>query len=532
VAGRPPGSARSTLPKPDRFALVVLLLAGLYTSLALSPSSYGLVLHNLGAPEAGPVWGRPHAVRFDEWGLVTPLIQTTVRNGYERINRISPYEEDLRSVFALPLRDWALAFKPQLWGFLWLPPAYAYSLYFAVTSSAFLIGYAWLLRRLGMPSAWAATASVLFFFSPAVQTWWTVRGPLLAGFPWLVLAAGAALGPARKLLLLAYLGTVWLISDVYPPLIISLAFAALVTLAALRPEVLAPRNLLACGAGSATALALSTFYLWDHILAMARTIYPGQRLNGGGLDSLVLFFAQFFPHLTIPGLRALLPADVVEASTASSYLPLLALGFADGRALRERLRARDPRGRALRRSVGLLLAGLALIAVWMCFPLPASLGRLLLWHRVPPIRMVFAFGFLLLVLTLVVLRAAPPRFSWIRLAATSAGVLGMWYASRRVWADLPLGAEPTVPLVLLGLCATPILLRLRRSSAYPLLLAAASRDPAAGAPRGHPERARLPRLGARAGGAPPRRVREALPRAGPNRDRPALQSLPRDHHAA
>ena len=134
--------------KLPKFDLVTWLFVGVvicggmvYTGLGLTPSSYGFALEMIGAPEEGPVLGHARPVRADEWAGATPLFQAAVRSGFQRTNETSFYREDLRSFYLLPLKDWALVFKPEVWAFFLVPPDTAFSLYYAMLMCAFLVGY-------------------------------------------------------------------------------------------------------------------------------------------------------------------------------------------------------------------------------------------------------------------------------------------------------------------------------------------------------------------------------------------------------
>ena len=60
--------------------LALVALGGIvYTALELTPSSYGMVLTQLGAPEDGPVLGTARYIRSDEWAFTTPLFQAAVK---------------------------------------------------------------------------------------------------------------------------------------------------------------------------------------------------------------------------------------------------------------------------------------------------------------------------------------------------------------------------------------------------------------------------------------------------------------------
>jgi hypothetical protein len=125
---------------------------------------------------------------MDEWAVWTPYFQAAVRNRLERFNHTSFYGEDLRNMNALPLRDWGIAFKPQLWAFFVLPPANAYGFYFGSLMAAFIAGYFFLFLELDLSAEYAIAGSLLLFCSGFSQFWWTTLGPSLSFFPWVALA--------------------------------------------------------------------------------------------------------------------------------------------------------------------------------------------------------------------------------------------------------------------------------------------------------------------------------------------------------
>src|SRR5262249_41940062 len=135
--------------------------------------------------DTGPTLGTPRGVRSDEWSIATPLVQATVNNGFRRYNETSFYREDLRTVVALPLADWGLAFKPDQWLYPFADAARAYSFQHLVYIAAFVAGYAFLFVRMGLAGTAATLLSLALFFTAFVQFWWTTFAPNLAYFPWL-----------------------------------------------------------------------------------------------------------------------------------------------------------------------------------------------------------------------------------------------------------------------------------------------------------------------------------------------------------
>ena len=135
-----------------------LLVAGIYVGNSWSPSSYAFALNNYFAyQDVQPTLGQSRAIRSDEWAVVTPLTKATVRNDFERYNKTSLYQEDLRINYGLPIFDWGLAFKPTMWLYGVLNPAYAYSFHWFAIFSLFIGGYffsveaIWCQQRNGCP---------------------------------------------------------------------------------------------------------------------------------------------------------------------------------------------------------------------------------------------------------------------------------------------------------------------------------------------------------------------------------------------
>lgn len=416
----------------DIFLWTVLALSAVAVWQFWTPSSYGYVLGSLGEPRAGMIAGKSRPVRSDEWAVWTPFIQIAVLNGFERFNALSLYGEDLRNFNGLPLRDWALPFKPQFWAFFVMEPARAFAIHHVMVVAAFLIGYRDLLRRFGLGAGLAALGSLLLFFTSYAQMWWTTTGHLLAVFPWIMLAATATgMHPILRGGLLAWLTAVLLIGHLYPPIVISLGFAGAVLILAFRPQDLAWRRLAVTMPALAVGAAVAGLYLWDAIGEMGTTVYPGRRISGGGEMPSALWLAQFFPFLaSTDAFTDLLGLNICEVATGGSYLMLLALVFMDHSRLAGALREGSQAGRDLRRALLVMALGFAAISAWMLAPLPPSWGRILLWDRVPGARMIFAAGLLLHVAALLALRVAGVVLSWSRFVVMAVLVVGAWLAAK------------------------------------------------------------------------------------------------------
>lgn len=198
---------------PIGFVITLLLVgAVVYVSSAWSPSSYNLAFNFFEVENSAPVFGKPREVRSDEWLVITPLTQATVNNGFARYNHTSPYYEDLRSVYSMPIADWGLLFKPDMWLYRIVNPAYAFSFHHYASFALFIIGYALLFSIIGISQVHACLLSLLLFFTGYVQYWWTALGPTFAIFPWLIVVLDWKVPWYLKLTTFYWIATSWILA--------------------------------------------------------------------------------------------------------------------------------------------------------------------------------------------------------------------------------------------------------------------------------------------------------------------------------
>jgi hypothetical protein len=455
------------------FAVGVLVPMVVYVAFALSPSSYGAIFDELGVERAGLVAGVPRPIRGDEFRRWTPFMHIAMNNDFRRINETSVFREDLRNVEGLPLADWGLAFKPSFWAFFVADPAHAFSFHHAFWIAACLIGYERLFRALRMRPAVAALGSTLLFLSAFFQTWWTTYGPVVGGFPWLVLACLAPMHAALRVAVAAWVTVTWALASLYPPIEVTCAFVAGVMLLAWRRDAFTLRRLVPFASGVAIGVAVAFVYYREVFATMATTVYPGLRRAGGGGAPFEQWVSHWMPTFVIRGDEGLVNENVCEAATVGSFLPLLLLCFVDWRDFGGRLREAGAQGRALRIEIGVLLAGVVLTSLWLLAPVPSPLGMPFLWHLVPAKRMWFAGGLLILLLAFGVLRHARLRLEWPRVAALAAAVIALRWASQRVLGNAPLLDHATIGL--LASVALLVALRARlAAAAAPALVACAA----------------------------------------------------------
>lgn len=413
--------------------VAILLVCVVYVGLALSPSSYALGLEKLGQPVSGTWFGTPRGIRSDEWMVYTPYMQIAVENNFSQTNTLSPYHENLRSFQALPLLDWALAFKPYHWGFFVAPPAYGYSFYFFFMSLAFLAGWALFTNRLGL-SVWIAVPlAVSLYFSQYVQVWWTTNAGAFSLAPWVALAWMYSGHRLLRIGLTAYAITVWMLSCAYPPFLYAIALAVGVLIIAFKRETISLRSLYDATVAGSIAIGFFIGYFHDLIDIMQQTVYPGRRVAVSGGVGLERLLAQLNPVALIhkfEPLGRIKGSNACEIAVLSTLLPLYAFALGDHRSFKARL--------AQHRATLLTIAvGLSIYMVWMFLSVHPLLARISGLYLMPPPRALVGFGLLLNITAAAYLAIAGLRVSALRIIATVMLVCLMSWA-KLTWSDAPL----------------------------------------------------------------------------------------------
>jgi hypothetical protein len=415
-----------------RLAAAVVVSGCVYVGLRWSPSSYAIILQQLGVSDTGVIAGVPRGERGDEFAWQTPLLQMTLRSGFQRFDRTPPYFEDLRTLYGMPIADWALIFKPQFWLFFVAPAATAYSFYHFLLIAMFVVGYTVLFVRLGGRRIDSLLMALVLFFSSYIQYWWDGAANFFNPFfPWIVLAPLLAIPFAARLALFFWLLVSALLSYFYPPNAISLGFVAVVMWLVVWPDWLQWRKTAALALTAAAAGATVLFYLRDALAVVGQTVYPGQRISGGGGVYFRWWLTQLLPTSHMNHHVALIPGpNICELSTIGSVYVLAALFFVPWRQL-WRESSREDWRRWL-----ILGAGLFATQAWMTISLPPWVGYPLLWHLVQPGRMVLAGGVMLITCAFLLGQRFPLRVSGAGCVAFTLTLVLGWALFKR---DLGIG---------------------------------------------------------------------------------------------
>ena len=142
------------------------------------------------------------------------------------------------------------------------------------------------------------------------------------------------------------------------------------------------------------------------------TVYPGRRIAPPGAVPLSVWASQLFPFLTF-SLRTYdsFQWNICEVGAVGTCFPILTMCL-----LRYRKLGIDGHHGEVRRALWILIVAFALITFWQIAPAPLWLGRILLWDRTNPQRLLFLSGLLLTIACLTLLKNELVAVSWQRTA--------------------------------------------------------------------------------------------------------------------
>jgi hypothetical protein len=431
------------------FPALLLIALVILVGLGITGSSSG-ILNQYFSNKSDPalIAGRPEAIRSDEWMVQTPLVISQVEQGLPVDNHNLPGGVDSTVQSDLPSRDWSVAFRPHLLGFLFLSLNSAMSLRwwlpgFALIAACYLFFVSLSPRR---PFT-AAVIATGFFFSPFFQWWylpitfWPVAWAFLVMACAVWLLRSRRLAPRIVLLALVAYVTVTTAVGVYVPFMIPalLAAAAFVIGLVLRPIAgeedvrlggRIKRMLPLVGAGAVGGLIVGIWVLTrlGTIQRFLGTIYPGQRLTPPGTVTprgiLSLLAAPFSRSL---GASTGPPLDN-NPSEASSFLLIGIILFVPLIWMVWR-RWRD--GGRVDWLVVSLAIFLVVVVAYLVLPGWGIISNALLLDRTTAPRVRPAFGILAIVVTAVYVQYVDSRresgraVSWW-LVAAAACVAGLW----------------------------------------------------------------------------------------------------------
>jgi hypothetical protein len=400
------------------FPLILFILLLLLTAFKISGSSVGVyrqVLYGNSSHDPDLVYGKPRAIRSDEWLSTTQLIVSQSKNHFPRFNQDMGSGRDVSLLSEVPSKDWSTLFRPQNWSFFIMPLEYAFAFKWWLIMFVLIVScYFFTLRVLKGSRLFAALLAISLGISP-FELWWYQSSSFLGiayGFMMIILVMRITNGemlPFIKNRYLSYslqaLALTYVIACfgllLYPPFQIPVAIVVAFFVAGyllnkrftehVRPQVLIKRvSLLLCSTVIAAFIGIA--FIATHkpeIHALNSSIYPGHRLtNSGGLNFLNIFDGFVMPAEQSDFRGSHFFTNQSEASNFILLVPFLIIPAIA-------LMAREWQ---LKKRVDWVFFAIHLCAILFFIRVFVHFGsspfKLLLLNRVPHSRLLIGLGFL------------------------------------------------------------------------------------------------------------------------------------------
>jgi hypothetical protein len=391
---------RVSIPGVLWFPILVVVAVLVLGGLGLSGSSASLYAGP--SADGGIVAGRARDLRTDEWWVRTPLVARQAALDLPERSRIGVGEHDMAVVSDLPTRGWETFVRPHTLPYHVFGLERAFALEWWINFLALpAIGVYLLAWVLGVRPLTAAMVALVVAWSPFVQ-WWTSSWTGTIGYA--TLAGAALLGATRVRSMYARIGFAalagWLgaclVTVLYPSTVIPTAFVVGVVVIAAVATTFPPRErrrewwlglLVILGVAVVVGGALLGAFFLAHreaLSAIGNSVYPGIRRSVGGTGHLGVLFGAPFDLIESTRSAVVVSINGLNQSEASAGLFTI---FAVAAAVvvdRTRISGRPWRSRVVLLAV---LGASAVLLAWYALPVPEAVGRLLLFDRVRPDRL-------------------------------------------------------------------------------------------------------------------------------------------------
>jgi len=399
-----------------RWAIGTILWIGL-TLLQIHGSAIGMYAHLLQEPELDTALvGYNHLYQLDEWAVFTPLTFSQYYTGFSYFNELSRAAmTDVALVYGQPCWDIITLFRPFLWGYLFLAPAYGLAYYWMGRFIIlFLVSYEMGRVITDNQQKWSFAYAVLVAFSPVVQWWFNTNAfveMLIWGQVGICLLGKYGQTVCRSKRFLYMLGLTYCVVaysvSLYPAWQVSfgyvfLALAIWVIRSQWNWQYVTRMDGIFLLIGICLVLLPVVHILgksWPTIQAYASTLYPGQRYSTGGDLSAKIFF--WYPLTYFVSYGPFFDFGPTALATFISFSPL---GFIAALWQYKHTKQWD--------AFVVILTVLCTLFICFCMiPWPEGLAKATLLSHVPEARLWIAIDFIQMIILMRVLSRGLPPFN-------------------------------------------------------------------------------------------------------------------------
>ena len=260
--------------------------------------------------------GADRPIRSDEWCVFSPMALSQYYNNFgPESDILRGTETDVYMVYGQSVKDWSVIFRPFQLGYLFLSPAGGLSFYWCAKLIALLlVSFDFGMLLTGRRRCLSLAYAFMIAFAPVVQWWFSTNAfpDMLVYGQGLVLCLAGYLDTDRYTLRCIYAaGMAWLsccyLLVIYPawqvPFFYVFLFLGIALIAMKAPGMAfkASKDIPILLVPAMLA-ALSMYFVivrsWDAISLVMHSVYPGARMETGGIGPSVLF--RYVAHAAFP----------------------------------------------------------------------------------------------------------------------------------------------------------------------------------------------------------------------------------------
>lgn len=282
--------------------------------------------------------GTDRPIRSDEWSVFTPMALSQHYNGFGLESDIlRGTDTDVYMIYGQSVKDWSVIFRPFQLGYLFLSPAGGLSFYWCAKLIALLlVSFDFGMLLTGRRRCLSLAYAFMIAFAPIVQWWFSTNAfpDMLVYGQGLVLCLAGYLGTDRYTLRCIYAaGMAWLsccyLLVIYPawqvPFFYVFLFLGIALIAMKAPGMAFKASkdipiLLVPAILAALSMNFVIVRSWDAISLVMHSVYPGARMETGGIGPSVLF--RYAANPAFPYTDANVPENVCEMAAFYDMFPL------------------------------------------------------------------------------------------------------------------------------------------------------------------------------------------------------------------
>jgi hypothetical protein len=353
------------------------------------------------SPQSEIIAGKARSIRFDDWtcSLPSAFSQRETTPPFSKMNNLIGDQPQNMFVmmYLAPIKHFLSLFRPKTWGFF---IGQDYGMSWAWWLSSLIMPYLFFLLFMGISGnrfGLSTFGALSLLFSGFFQFWSLNMAPMALYFAGIVLSlTWLLLAKAQKYIVIPSVFLVFFaaafVFELYPPVQISLGYLAIFISAGIfyrangfhLPSEKRMKTFALIVIFLATVGIICCFFYEtrDAVKTMLQTVYPGQRLIGGGQARAILALSDnFFPRYSSHG--NLYPFDnICESASSFMLMPLISFSFV----------LDTWKSKKADFLVTSLVSYCLVSWIWMYIGLPPWLAKLTFAGMVPENRMVFSMG--------------------------------------------------------------------------------------------------------------------------------------------